>query len=205
MTTGPVGGEPSAAQDALDLVDYRRQVWELYRAVRAAEPGEATWRDWRRGRDELLRGHPQTPVAPADRAAFTGMGFFGYDPAWRLEAVLEPRAGRTVEGWEPVGSVAVAGAELTVFRLTTYGGGLFLPFRDATNGRETYGGGRYVLDTVKGADLGTTPSGALVLDFNYAYHPSCAHDPVWTCPLPPPENRVPGAVRVGEILSDSER
>ena len=100
-------------------------------------------------------------MAPANRVAFTGMGFFDYDPAWRLEVALEPREGRTVEGWQPVGRVAVAGAELTVFRLTTYGGGLFLPFRDATNGRETYGGGRYLLDTVKGADLGTTPSGAL--------------------------------------------
>ena len=171
---------------------------EQYRAVRRSDPGEATWRRWRRARDELLRTHPQTPVAPGNRAAFTGMGFFAYDPSWRLEAVLEPREGRTVDGWQPVGTVAVAGAELTVFWLTTYGGGLFLPFRDATNGRETYGGGRYLLDTVKGADLGHRPRRRrLVLDFNYAYHPSCAHDPVWTCPLPPPENTVYGAVRAG--------
>ena len=192
--------EPSAGQGALDLVDYRRQVWELYRTVRRSAPTEATWRRWRRRRDELLRTHPQTPVAPAHRGGFTGMGFFPYDPAWRLAVVMEPRAGPVVEGWQAVGRVAVAGAELTVFWLTTYGGGLFLPFRDRTNGQETYGGGRYLLDTVKGADLGTTPSGSLVLDFNYAYHPSCAHDPVWTCPLPPPENTVPGAVRAGEML-----
>ena len=191
----------TAARSALDLVDYRNRVWELYRTVRASDPTEATWRRWRWRRDELLRTHPQTPVAPENRAGFRGMAFFGHDPAWRTEVTLEPLEGRVVDGWEPVGRVAVADARLTVFRLTTYGGGLFLPFRDATNGVETYGGGRYLLDTVKGADLGTTAAGALVLDFNYAYHPSCAHDPVWTCPLPPPENNVYGPVRAGELLS----
>jgi uncharacterized protein (DUF1684 family) len=61
-----------------------------------------------------------------------------------------------------------------------------------------YGGGRYLLDTVKGADLGVTGTGELVLDFNYAYNPSCAHDARWSCPLAPPENVVPVAIRAGE-------
>ena len=81
---------------------------------------------------------------------------------------------------------------LEVHWLTGYGGGVFLPFRDATSGKETYGGGRYVLDTVKGADLGEQDA-RLVLDFNFAYNPSCCYDPRWVCPLARPE---PPAVAV---------
>ena len=78
-----------------------------------------------------------------------------------------------------------------------YGGGIFLPFGDLTCGRETYGGGRYLLDTIKHADLGHEDAG-LVIDFNYAYNPSCAYSPRWSCPLTPPENRLPVAIPVGE-------
>jgi uncharacterized protein (DUF1684 family) len=74
---------------------------------------------------------------------------------------------------------------------------LFLPFRDATNGTSTYGGGRYLLDTAKGADLGSVGD-ALVVDFNYAYHPSCFHSARWTCPLAPPRNTLAVAVEAGE-------
>lgn len=88
---------------------------------------------------------------------------------------------------------------LPLLWLDSYGGGLFLPFRDATNGRETYGGGRYLLDQAKGADLGVTTTGRLILDFNYAYHPSCAHDPRWTCPLASPGSVIDMLVRAGEL------
>ena len=81
-----------------------------------------------------------------------------------------------------------------------YSGGIFLPFGDATNGGQTYGAGRYLLDTAKGADLGVTPDGALILDFNFAYQPSCAFDPRWACPLAPPEARVSIAIEAGERL-----
>ncbi|HEX2048996.1 MAG TPA: DUF1684 domain-containing protein, partial [Actinomycetota bacterium] len=87
--------------------------------------------------------------------------------------------------------------ELEVYWLEGYGGGVFLPFRDATSGAQTYGGGRYLLDTVKGADLGHDGD-RLVLDFNFAYNPSCAYDPRWTCPLAPPRNRLDVAVHAGE-------
>src|SRR4051812_15051009 len=136
-----VGAQP--LDDALEVADYRLRVAELYRTARDAGVGEGPWRRWREGRDELLRSHPQTPVAETDRASFIAMPFFPYDPAWRVEVEVEPVDGPVVEGWQPVGRVAVAGARLTLFWLTTYGGGLFLPFRDATGGRETYGGGRY--------------------------------------------------------------
>ena len=86
---------------------------------------------------------------------------------------------------------------LEVSWLAAYGGGAFLCFRDATSGRESYGGGRYLLDTVKGADLGED-DGRLVLDFNFAYNPSCCYDPGWVCPLAPPANRLAVAVEAGE-------
>jgi uncharacterized protein (DUF1684 family) len=89
------------------------------------------------------------------------------------------------------------GHELELFWLEAYAGGLFLPFRDATSGRETYGAGRYLLDTVKGADLGAS-DGRLLLDFNFAYNPSCSYDPRWSCPLAPPPNRLAIPVRMGE-------
>jgi uncharacterized protein (DUF1684 family) len=90
---------------------------------------------------------------------------------------------------------------LGLYWIEGYGGGLFLPFRDATNGTETYAAGRYVLDAVKSADLGgNAASGTLIIDFNFAYHPSCAFDPRWACPLAPPENRLDLPIRAGERL-----
>jgi uncharacterized protein len=89
---------------------------------------------------------------------------------------------------------------LSLFWLEGYGGGLFLSFRDATSGKTTYGACRYLLDTVKGADLGTE-DGRLVLDFNFAYQPSCSYDPIWVCPLAPPENRLTVPVEAGERLA----
>jgi len=91
---------------------------------------------------------------------------------------------------------------LEVFWMAGYAGGLFLPFRDATNGSETYGAGRYLLDAAKSADLGGDPTaGTLVLDFNFAFQPSCAFDPKWACPLAPPANRLDIPIRAGERLA----
>ena len=75
---------------------------------------------------------------------------------------------------------------------------MFLPFRDATSGKSTYGGGRYLLDTAKGADLGGDGA-TLRLDFNFAYHPSCHYDPQWVCPLAPLSNRLTVAIEAGEL------
>jgi hypothetical protein len=88
---------------------------------------------------------------------------------------------------------------LDLFWLDAYGGGLFVPFADATAPGESYGAGRYALDTIKGADLGSVGE-RLVLDLNFAYQPSCSYDDRWTCPLAPPANRVDVAVRAGERL-----
>jgi uncharacterized protein (DUF1684 family) len=91
---------------------------------------------------------------------------------------------------------------LALYWMAGYAGGLFLPFRDTTNGSSTYGAGRYLLDTAKGADLGgDVRAGRLILDFNFAFHPSCAFDPRWSCPLAPPDNRLDVPVEAGERLA----
>jgi hypothetical protein len=199
--------------DTLALADWRRRVFGLYAAVRCAAGAEIAWRAWRRGRDALLARHRQTPLEPDDRRRFRGLPYYPYDAGWRFAVALRPlrrapvrapKAGqdgtiRLRPFARTDGLAAALGGELTLYWIEGYGGGLFLPFRDATAGRETFGGGRYLLDGIKGADLGTR-RGRLVVDFNFAYHPSCAYSARWVCPLAPPENRVPRAVTAGERL-----
>jgi len=191
--------------DELDLLDWKRQVFALYAEVRRLEPEEG-WRLWRETRDELFRSHPQSPLPAESRASFTGLPYFEYDPALRLVVEPEPaeRARREIatSGEDPYSftrfaRVRVWDSQLDLYWLDGYGGGIFLSYTDATSGRETYGSGRYLLDTVKGADLGTD-GGRLVLDFNFSYNPSCAYDPRWFCPLAPPGNRLLAPVRGGE-------
>ena len=197
------------AADTLSLLDWKRHVFSLYAAVRALEPA-AGWALWRETRDELFRLHPQSPLPADRRAAFDGLEYWPYDAQARVLADLEdveatPTPIET-SGSEPMlfqpfarASFELRGEQLSleVSWLAAYGGGAFLSFRDATSGRESYGGGRYLLDTVKGADLGED-DGRLVLDFNFAYNPSCCYDPGWVCPLAPPANRLAVAVQAGE-------
>ena len=89
-----------------------------------------------------------------------------------------------------------------VWWLQQYAGGLFLPLRDGTAGETSYGGGRYVLDTAKGADLGGTAS-TLVIDLNFLYHPSCRYNSQWQCPLAPAANIIAAPVHAGERLGHS--
>ena len=194
----------------LDLLDYRRRVFALYARVRAeADPARA-FAAWVAERDELFRTHPQSALPPERRGGFGGLSYFEHDPAGRVLAEVEPAERRRYEvpssdgatmAFERVGVArfALGGDELALelYWLIAYGAGLFVPFADATAGEETYGAGRYLLDTVKGADLGTN-GGRLVLDFNLAYNPSCSYDPRWSCPLAPPPNRLAIPVRMGE-------
>jgi uncharacterized protein len=197
------------AAETLALLDWKRRVFALYAAVRELPPEEG-WELWRRTRDELFRSHPQSPLPPESRAAFAGLEYWPYDPEARMPAELEdlesPPEPIESSGTEPILFRPFARAHfelraeplaLEVAWLAAYGGGAFLSFRDATSGSESYGGGRYLLDTVKGADLGES-DGKLVLDFNFAYNPSCSYDPGWVCPLAPPANRLPVPIEAGE-------
>jgi uncharacterized protein len=194
----------------LDLLDYRRQMAEVYRSVRelAATDARQAWQFWRIERDRMFASHPQTALPPDAIADFRGLSYFPYDPALRFSAsvtvstVPVHRDIATATGgalaFSKFGEVSLPFADLELYWLDQYGGGVFLPFRDGTNGTETYAGGRYLLDTTKSADLGSATPGTLILDFNFAYNPSCAYDPQWPCPLSPPANTVGVEVRAGE-------
>jgi hypothetical protein len=207
-------GSPMNEQH-LDLADWRRRVSALYADLRAdPDPGPDRLRAFRGVKDELFREHPQSPIPAAERPAFRGLAYWPHDPALRLTGALEPdpeaapldlpvSTGDPFAfsriGWVPF-EVTGAVQRLGVYWLAGYGGGIFIPFRDATSGEATYGGGRYLWDSVKGADLGSDGR-RLVLDFNYAYHPSCTYDPRWSCPLAPRDNWLAVAIQAGERLA----
>ncbi|HEY7332067.1 MAG TPA: DUF1684 domain-containing protein [Candidatus Limnocylindria bacterium] len=201
--------------DHLDLADWRRRVAALYHAMRAdrrAAPLRLV--NFRAGKDRLFADHPSSPIPEDARRDFRGLAYWRHDPSLRFTAALEPDPDaapldvpRSGEGpampFSRIGWVSfrVDGQDcrLAVYWLNEYAGGIFVPFLDATSGRETYGGGRYLWDSAKGADLGSEGD-ALALDFNYAYHPSCVYDARWSCPLAPAENRLAVPIAAGERL-----
>jgi uncharacterized protein len=196
--------------DAIALLDWRRQVGAMYADVRAHSDPEVAHLAWQRARNELLATHPESPVPAAARATFTGVPVAPYNPALRFTARVdtdvEQARMEVVTGTDGVVPFERAGVvhlpevgDLDVWWLATYGGGVFVPIRDTRTDGATYPGGRYVIDTVKGADLGGD-DGYLVVDLNFAYNPSCAYDPAWACPLAPRGNVVPVAVDAGELM-----
>jgi uncharacterized protein (DUF1684 family) len=215
LETGPAHATEestsTAVRDVITLADWRRRLYELYATVRATADAQQAWRLWRNRRDGLFRDHPQSPLSSSERDTFNGLPYFNYNPALRhlVELVPIERGAPETQSLRDDGQIRLdafaqtrgldrpLGGELTVYWIAGYGGGVFLPFADATAGQETYGGGRYLLDGIKGADLGMK-NGKLIVDFNFAYNPSCAYSPRWSCPLAPPHNRLPGAVRAGE-------
>lgn len=216
--------------DRLELADWRRRIAELYAEVRAlsvVDPIVAR-QHWAEVRERLYRDHPQSPVAPDARASFRAR-HYEYTTALRFDVVLEPDSPAPPAGDTPTGALAAplqielpvsAGGSMSFSRIgwlpipfpagtrrlalywmAGYAGGLFLPFRDTTNGSETYGAGRYVIDAAKSADLGSDMARrSVTVDFNFAFQPSCAFDPKWACPLAPPENRLDLPIRGGERL-----
>ncbi len=213
-------GDGSLA-DRLSLADWRRRIATLYaevRAMAASDPVVALFH-WRAVRERLFREHPQSPVPVADRGGFRAR-HFDHDPRLRFAAFVEPEpaaaepelavrlpvsSGGDSLSFHRVGRIRLPFPDdevaLSVYWMAGYAGGLFIPFRDATGGTETYAAGRYLLDAAKSADLGAeADTGALILDFNFAIQPSCAFDARWACPLAPPENRLDVAVRAGERL-----
>jgi len=195
------------------LASWRRIVTEHYAHVRAAsgvDPAAAA-ATFRAARESLFREHPDSPIPAELRQAWRGLQWFPYDPAWRVVGTIDThvprktfdiplsadgvlRCTRFGRARFTIGSVA---ASLALYWFEGYGGGLWVPYSDASNGSNTYGGGRYLFDTIKGADLGVDET-EIVLDFNFAYYPSCAYDDRWSCPLSPPENRLPFVVDAGE-------
>jgi uncharacterized protein (DUF1684 family) len=211
-----------AVSGELETADWRRRVSELYAAVRAQEDPRRGHELWRRGRDELYRCHPQSPLPPGDQLRASGLPYWPYDPDLRFEVPLlaaeehfevpllaaEEKASLSVPSsdgvieMDRIGRVHLSApldVVLDVWWLRQYAGGLFLPLRDGTAGRSSYGGGRYALDTAKGADLGGR-DGRLVIDLNFLYHPSCRYSDAWQCPLAPAGNTISIPVSAGERM-----
>lgn len=196
----------------VSLLDFRRRVAESYAEIRRRGSSDAkAHRHFRESREELFARHPQSPLDLQQRRTFSRLAYYPYDPRLRYELPLDPDVAPEILEVELSGDGPIALqrtarihfqlegrlSSLSLFWIRGYGGGLFLPFRDSTNGQETYGGGRYLIDTIKGADLGGQV-GKIVVDFNYAYNPSCAYNPSWDCPLAPAENWLEVPVRAGE-------
>lgn len=196
----------------LELADWRREVTELYAAVRNAPTPSGAHALWRERRDRLFRDHPQSPLPADSSRRRSGLPYWPYDPRLRAAVAVEVAAapvrltlttddGNTTH-LRQIASIQLPspGAErVHMWWLDQYGGGIFIPIRDGTAGPESYGGGRYLLDTAKGADLGAS-AGRLIVDLNFLYHPSCRYDDRWVCPLAPTGNVVGAALRAGEQL-----
>jgi uncharacterized protein (DUF1684 family) len=139
----------------------------------------------------------------AARRDFAGIDHWPVDPAWHLDARFEP-TGRTLQVPDVLGTVedetspgdVVFEVDGATCRLQALPGGdageLWLVFGDATNGVETYGGGRFLYTSAPDAD------GRVIVDFNRAYNPPCVFSPYATCPLPWPANRLPIRIEAGE-------
>jgi uncharacterized protein (DUF1684 family) len=190
------------------VADWRRQVHALYADVRAEPDPASAHAMWVERRTALFDSHPASARQPGQTLRHAP-----YDPAYRFVVApqpAEPEQWRPATGtdgevpFERVGRLELPGlGGLDVWWLTSYGNGIFVPMRDATAGKATYGAGRYVLDTVKGADLGQEGE-AWVVDLNFAYSPSCAYDPAWACPLAPGGNRLEAEVPVGELNTETD-
>lgn len=170
----------------------------------------AEWDSLRAQRDRLFASE-SSPLPDSARARFAGLDYFAYDaafafrirvrPALRRDTVLMATSTGEVRPLVPYGLLRFEhdgrAHALTVFKPVGPGPGgrLFLPFQDLTSGTATYGGGRYL-------DLDETPDGLYTLDFNQAYHPYCVYNPLYSCPVPPGENRLGLAVRAGERFAD---
>jgi uncharacterized protein len=197
---------------ALELADWRRATAALYARVRDQADPAAAHALWRDGRDLMMRSYPQSPLPADDPMRTSGVPYWPYDPALRwvvpVEPVSRPQRLEIDTGQDGISHLEQAGwvtlpdpvgSRLAVWWLDQYAGGLFLPVRDGTAGNGSYGGGRYLLDTAKGADLGSAGH-VLVIDLNFLYHPSCRYDPRWVCPLAPRDNTIDVPIRAGERL-----
>lgn len=195
------------------LADWRRRVQDLYSEIRSSPDPARAHRLWLHRRSALFRSHPLSPLPAEHRKGFGGLQAYAYDPALRFHLSLMDATPEEVhydlgaEGSMTATRIAMThgmerplGQELSVFWINGYGGGLFLPFKDATSGQGTYGGGRYLIDAIKGADLGLDDKGNLILDFNFAYTPSCAWNLQFVCPLAPLENMLAIGIKAGEKM-----
>lgn len=207
--------------DYLDLYDYRCRIAAMYRerteAYLVGDNADTVLQHFREARNDLFATHPQSALDEEQRRDFRGLSYFPYNPMLvflvDIDTHVEPTSQNITMNADESMTMTTVGrihfvvdsqpVALTLYWLDIYGGGLFLPFRDATCPSESYGGGRYLFDTIKGSEplpvRGVSRWQRLLLDFNYAYNPSCAYNSRWVCPLAPIENRLHVPIRAGEM------
>ncbi len=160
---------------------------------------------FRAAKDDFFRGHPQSPLSLEQQKTFVGLSYFPENSVLRFRVTLErgvvhetiqmdttggQKRTYTLEG---KAGFTLDGQEVIVFLYRTEDSDLlFLPFKDQTSGKETYGAGRYIEVEVAGDDT-------VLLDFNYAYNPFCSYNDCWSCTLPPLENWLKAPIRAGEL------
>ncbi len=162
--------------------------------------------EFRTAKDQYFARDNDSPLLPEQRHHFHGLDYFPENASLRLalridefsdsekdviEMMTSTGESRQQQRWGTFTFVVDGGqATLTVYR-DLDGEEFFLPFADATSGRESYGAGRYL-------DLIPLENGQHLVDFNYAYNPYCAYNPLWSCPIPPAENRLQVPIHAGE-------
>jgi uncharacterized protein len=197
------------------LVEWREKIGEIYKEIRSshgADPRRA-WERFREQRDSLYKHHSCSALTEAEKLQFGGFPNYPYDPRFCFTGEVEYAANGTVytarisEAELPYRKIASANLDylgkahaLAIYWLDIYGGGIWIPIGDETNGETTYAGGRYLFDTCKGANLGMSKDGRkILLDMNFLYPPSCSLNAQWICPLCPSENKLPFRIEAGEV------
>lgn len=160
---------------------------------------------FRQDKDNLFATQPESPLTDAQKKTFKGLHYFAPNPDFVFrglevqksegeETIAIPTSAGDTEPHRKVGKfefiLAGKSYSLTVFE-NIAGGQLFLPFKDATNGSETYHDGRYLEIEIEDGKI-------VELDFNYAYNPYCAYNDKWRCPKTPEENTLSLRVEAGE-------
>jgi uncharacterized protein len=189
---------------------------ERNEALLGGSDPKVVWQRFWQERGLIFATHPQSALDVWQKARFSRLDVFPYEPKLGVEADLdtnvEPQRLEIVTSGDESMPMSLVGTasfrldgerhELSLYWIDVYGGGLFLPFRDASP--STYGGGRYLIDSVKGSDFlpldGSPLNRRVWLDFNYAYNPSCAYNHRWVCPLAPPRNRLQLEIQAGEKI-----
>jgi len=164
---------------------------------------------WQKERNEFLKTHQRSPLTQKDKKTFKGLKYFPFDPQYVFTGEIKRFDFHTQHPEYYATFLTNKGTNkryirygqfhfqfngkeyvLQVFK-SILGDTLFIPFKDKTNGKETYEGGRYI-------DAEILPGYRIVLDFNMAYHPSCAYNEKFICALPPRENFLDLEIRAGE-------
>jgi uncharacterized protein (DUF1684 family) len=158
--------------------------------------------NFRQEKDDFFANHPQSPLSPEQQQSFTGLRYYPENPDLIFELGIEElQEQETIQMQTSTGDIQdyirfgkihfeIEGVPqtLTVFNSPH---GFFIPFVDSNAGKETYGAGRYL-------DPPLLPNGKIIIDFNHAYNPYCAYNDLYSCPIPPTENRLKTAILAGE-------